>query len=263
MIAAAFRQLVPLGSIAFNTYREAARSKILYSILFFALFLILFSAVMGEVSLYQNERIIKDIGLFALSTFGALMAVFLGASFVYKEIERKSIYNIVSKPIHRWQYFIGKFFGIVATLLVQLVLMLIALLAVLWLWLGALPWVLLPAFVLICVEVCLVTTIALFFSSFSTPYLSGFLTIGTYVAGRSSYMIQQLASRVESEGLRFLLDLADRLLPALYIFDVSTEVTYNLPIPTTFLLQAAAYGLCYAAILLFLGSVIFSRRDFT
>ncbi len=121
-------------AVAFNTYREAVRSKVLYSILFFGLFIIGFAAILGELSLYQNERVIKDVGLFALSLFGNLMAIFLGVSFLYKEIERKSIYNIVSKPIHRWQYFIGKFAGIIGTLWLQLFFMLIVLTLVLFIW---------------------------------------------------------------------------------------------------------------------------------
>lgn len=262
MTGSPLASLRPIVSIAFNTYREAARSKILYSILFFALFLITFSAVIGEVSLHQNERIIKDLGLFALATFGSLMAIFLGASFVHKEIERQSIYNIVSKPIKRWHYFIGKFFGILFTLLIQLCIMAILLVAVMYIWVGTVPETLLLAFVLVCVEVTIVTTVALFFSSFSTPYLSGFLTLGVWIAGKSAHMLQQLANRIDSTGLRWLIDLADRVVPALYTFDVSTQVTYDLPIPGSFLFHASAYGVCYTAILLFLGAVIFTKRDF-
>jgi ABC-type transport system involved in multi-copper enzyme maturation permease subunit len=248
--------------IAFNTYREAARSKVLYSILFFGLFLITFAAVLGELSFYQNERVITDVGLFALSLFGNLMAVFLGVSFVYKEIERKSIYNIVSKPIHRWQYFVGKFAGILATLLLQLVVMFAVLLGVLSVWAEGLPSSLFVALGLIAVEVTIVTTIALLFSSFSTPYLSGFLALGTYVVGKSSHLLVQFAGSVESAVLAILLEAADRIVPALHLFNVTTQVTYDLPIPSAFVAHAALYGLGYAAVVLLFGALIFSRRDF-
>lgn len=249
-------------AIAFNTYREAVRSKVLYSILFFGLFLIGFAAVLGELSLYQNERVIKDVGLFALSLFGNLMAIFLGVSFVYKEIERKSIHNIVSKPIHRWQYFLGKFVGILVTLWLQLVVMLLLLTVVLSIWAQSIAGNLYIAFLLICVEVTVVCTIALLFSAFSTPYLSGFLTLGAVLVGKSADLIHRAASGVGNEMLQVVLDATHRIVPALYIFNVSTEVTYDLPIPARFVYHATVYGVCYSAVMLLFGALIFTRRDF-
>lgn len=253
--------LRPILAIAFNTYREAVRSKILYSILFFGVFLITFSAVLGELSLYQNNRVIKDIGLFALSLFGNLMAIFLGSSFLHKEIERRSIYNIASKPIHRWHYFVGKFVGVWVTLMVQLSFMFAVFTAVVAVYLGSISASLFVAFVLICVEVTVMASVALFFSSFSTPYLSGFFALGILVAGKSAEVLERLVTGAEP-GLRALVHLTERVLPSLYIFNVTEYVTYDLPIPPSFVYHAAMYGLCYAAIALMIGSVAFSRRDF-
>ena len=249
-------------TIAFNTYREAVRSKILYSILFFGIFLIAFSVALGEFSFYQNERVIKDVGLFALSTFGSLMAVFLGVSFVYKEIERKSIHNILSKPVRRWQYFLGKFLGIVTTLYLQLALMFAVLCGILLFWIQRLPANVTIAFFLICVEVTIVTTIALLFSSFSTPYLSGFMTLGAYLIGKGGAFILRFAEGREEVALKVLLNLADRIVPALYVFDISAQVTYDLKVPPRFIYHAVGYGLCYSIVVLMAGMLIFSRRDF-
>lgn len=255
-------RLTPVLSVAFNTYREAVRSKVLYSILFFGLFMILFSAALGELSLYQNERVIKDVGLFSLSLFGNVMAIFLGASFLYKEIERKSIYNIVTKPIHRWQYFVGKFLGLTFTLYLQLLIMTVLLAIVVSVWAEGFPVKMLVAASMVGVEVTMMTTIALLFSSFSTPFLSGFLSLGAFVIGKSASIIQNFAVSAENGILQSLLEFADRIAPALYIFNLSTEVTYDLAIPTQFLVQSTLYGLCYAAIMLVFGCLIFSRRDF-
>ncbi len=251
----------PLVSIAFNTYREAVRSKILYSILFFGLFLIGFSVVLGEVSLHQNVRVIKDIGLFALSLFGNLMAIFVGVSFVYKEIERKSIYNILSKPIPRWKYFLGKFAGIVFTLYVQLLVMFGLFLAVLAFY-DTMPINVFWAFALICVEVTVIVTVALLFSSFSTPYLSGFLTLGVFVIGKGSNLLMNLASEFENAALTMFLEVVDRVAPALYIFNLSTQVTYDLEVPVRYVVHATLYGVGYAGVVLLAGMLIFSRRDF-
>ncbi|MCA9562579.1 MAG: ABC transporter permease subunit [Myxococcales bacterium] len=251
-----------LTSISFNTYREAVRSKILYSILFFGLFMISFAAVLGEVSYYQNLRVIKDIGLFSLSLFGDLMAIFLGASFVYKEIERKSIFNILSKPLKRWHYFVGKLLGILATLYIQLLIMFVTLVVVISVYSDGLPPNLISAFLLICTEVTVVATVALFFSAFSTPYLSGFFSLGMLVAGKAGETFQRMVSASENEGLRFVFGLLDRILPALWTFNLATEVTYEIPVPPTFVLNAMLYGFAYAAVLAMLGSWVFSRRDF-
>jgi len=249
-------------TIAFNTYREAVRSKILYSILFFGLFLIAFSAALGEFSFHQNERVIKDVGLFSLSIFGSVMAIFLGVSFVYKEIDRKSIYSILSKPVRRWHYFLGKFIGIMGTLYLQLFMMFVVLCGLLKVWIGGVHPNVGLAFLLICVEVTVVCSIALLFSSFSTPYLSGFMTLGAFLIGKGGEMIQRFSAGRDEALVRFLLDIADRVAPSLYVFDVSTQVTYNLTIPSKFMYHAAAYGFLYAAIVVLLGIVIFSRRDF-
>jgi ABC-type transport system involved in multi-copper enzyme maturation permease subunit len=252
----------PIASIAFNTYREAVRSKILYGILFFGLFLIVFAGFLGNFSLNQNQRVILDIGLFAISLFGSVMAIFLGASFVHKEIERKSIYAILSKPIRRWHYFVGKFLGILLTLFLQLIVMMILHVTVLKLWGLSVPGSLYIAFGLLLVEVMVVTTVALLFSSFSTPYLSAILTLGVYIGGKAAELLQTAASSAENSMLILLIGLADRIVPALYTFNRSTEVTYDLPIPSAFVFNAVVYGLCYTAIVLTLGALIFSRRDF-
>ena len=254
--------LYTVSSIAFNTYREAVRSKILYSILFFGIFIIGFSAALGEFSFYQNERVIKDVGLFALSTFGSLMAVFLGVSFVYKEIERKSIHNILSKPVRRWQYFVGKFLGIVFTLYLQLLLMFVVLCVILFFWVEHVPINVVIAFVLICVEVTIVTTIALLFSSFSTPYLSGFMTLGAYLIGKGGAFIRRFAEGRDEVVLQAVLDVADRITPALYVFDISAQVTYDLRVPGRFIYHAVAYGFCYSVVVIMVGILVFSRRDF-
>ena len=253
--------LRPVLSIAFNTYREAVRSKILYSILFFGIFMIIFSAALGEFSLNQNVRVIKDVGLYALSIFSCMMAIFLGISFVYKEIEQKSIFNLLSKPIHRWQYFLGKFLGIVFTVYLQVFFMFLVLLGLLTIWVDSLPVNLIIATYLIFLEVSILVTIALFFSSFSTPYLSGFFTIGTYIVGKSGHLLIPFTEG-KGEALRLLLTGIDRIIPAFHMLDVSTEVTYSLPIPGLYVFHATLYCLGYSAILLLLGMTIFSRRDF-
>jgi ABC-type transport system involved in multi-copper enzyme maturation permease subunit len=251
-----------LIAIITATFREAVRNKILYSILFFAIALILLAVAMGSASLRQEDRIIKDIGLFALHFFSDVIAIFLGVTMVHQEIERKTIYNVLSKPVSRHVYFAGKFLGMALVLLVQLVVMCAALTAVMLVRGDALSVTLGYAYALTYVECIVILGFALFFSSFSTPYVSGFLTLGVWMVGGLIQNLQGYVTQIESafqaQVARFFVAVS----PDLSFFSLTTQLTYEIPVTGTYLYHAAFYGLGYAALLLVAGSLIFARRDF-
>src|SRR5690606_4097344 len=147
-------------AIALNTFREAVRSKILYAILFFAVLLILGSLAFGELSLYQQERAIQDLGVVVITLFGSLIAIYTGVSLLYKEIDKKTIYTIVSKPIERWHFLVGKYLGILITMAVQVAFMSAIFLGMLWVRDIPIGLTLLQALLLIYVEIAVVAAIA-------------------------------------------------------------------------------------------------------
>ncbi|MGI8906750.1 MAG: ABC transporter permease [Candidatus Sumerlaeaceae bacterium] len=110
-------------AIALNTFKEAVRNKVLYFLLIFALLIMGFSAVISDLSIASPEKLIKDLGLASIDFFGFLIAVFVGVYLVYNELDRKTIYTIVSKPIDRTQFLLGKFFGLLFTIFVNVVIM--------------------------------------------------------------------------------------------------------------------------------------------
>ena len=186
-------------AIAVNVFRESVRDKILYNLVLFAILMIGASYVIGQLTAGQDVKIIKDLGLAATTLFGLFIAVFIGIGLVSKEVERRSIYSLLSKPIHRYQFVLGKYAGLVLTLVVNILVMAAALYAVLaymrWgiepsierAWdAPALDPALLTAVLLILLELMLVTAIALFFSTFSTPLLSAAFTFGITIAGHFS-----------------------------------------------------------------------------
>ena len=116
-----------ISSIAENTFRETIRDRVLYNILFFALGMIILSLVVSQWSLGEEVKILKDFGLSIMSLFGLLIGIFIGVGLIFKEIEKKTIYVIISKPIHRYQFILGKYFGLLLTLLVNIIIMSIAL----------------------------------------------------------------------------------------------------------------------------------------
>ncbi len=176
-------------AIAINVFRESVRDKVLYNLVMFAILLIGASYLLGQLTAGQDVKIIKDLGLSAISLFGLFIAVFIGIGLVSKEVERRSVYSLVSKPIRRYQLVLGKYLGLTLTLAVNVSIMAAALYAVLgYLSSGFPPGVqrawdapaldpaLLKAVGLILVELMLVTSIAVFFSTFSTPMLSAAFT---------------------------------------------------------------------------------------
>lgn len=248
--------------IAIATFREAVRNKILYSILFFAIALILLAVAIGSASLAQDERILKDVGLFALHFFSDMIAIFIGVTMVYQEMERKTIYNVLSKPVSRHTYFFGKFAGMALTLGVQLSVMFAALVGVMAFRGDPLSSTLGAAALLAYVECIVVLGFALFFASFSTPYVSGFLTLGIWVVGG---LIQNLAAHLPNLEVGFGRSLARffvAISPDLSLFSLTTQLTYSIPVTKAYVLHAAVYGLSYACFFLVAGSLIFSRRDF-
>ena len=261
--------------IAVNVFRESVRDKVLYNLLLFAILLIGASYVLGQLTAGQDVKIIKDLGLAATSIFGLFIAVFIGIGLVSKEVERRSIYALLAKPIHRYQLVVGKYCGLVLTLVVNVSVMAGAL----YLVLAYLQWgvpadvrrtwdapavdpALLKAVLLILVELMIVTAIALFFSTFSTPILSAALTFGFYVAGHFSGDLRNFQEIVDSRGAAALARAVYWVLPNLAQFDVKSEVVHGRPIVFGYLGLTTAYGVVYIAMLLLVSAVIFSRRDF-
>jgi ABC-type transport system involved in multi-copper enzyme maturation permease subunit len=261
--------------VAINVFRESVRDRVPYNLVVFAILLIASSYLIGQLTAGQDVKIIKDLGLAATSVFGLFISIFIGIGLVSKEVERRSIYALLSKPVTRAQFVAGKYAGLVLTLAVNVSVMTIALYVILayMVWTEA-PTIragwdapgmdpaLLKAVFLIFVELMLVTAIALFFSTFSTPILSAALTFGLYVAGHFNADLKNFEKVVSSKAAARLARGVYHVLPDLSAFDVKTEVVHGLPVTLGYLATTAAYGLAYVAALLLVATFIFSRRDF-
>jgi ABC-type transport system involved in multi-copper enzyme maturation permease subunit len=262
-------------AIAVNVFRESVRDKVLYNLVLFAIVLIGASYLIGQLTAGQDIKIIKDLGLAATSMFGLFIAVFIGIGLVSKEVERRSVYALLAKPIHRRQLVLGKYCGLILTLAVNVAAMALALYVTLiymsWA-MGsgamrvpdapALDPALLTAMGLILVELMLVTAIALFFSTFSTPILSAALTFGLYLVGHFSGDLRNFQDVVDSPGAARLARGLYWVLPNLAQFDVKDRVVHGTPVPIAYVATTVAYGAVYIAMLLVVSMFIFSRRDF-
>lgn len=251
-----------IRAIAFHTLKEAIRDRILYLILFFAVVCIGFSRLLALLTLGDRVKIIKDVGLSSLSLFGALMAILIGTGLVYKEIDKKTIYTLLSKPIHRYQFLLGKFFGLVLTLFIMLLLMSIIFLALLFFHTFKIEWQMLIAILYIFLELCLITSVALLFSCFSTPILSSIFSLAFYLIGHTAWGLETLIIKIKPGFGKAIAQALYQFLPDLENFNFKTEIVYNLPIPPSIFLFSMLYGIFYTLFVLTIALLIFRKRDF-
>jgi ABC-type transport system involved in multi-copper enzyme maturation permease subunit len=252
-------------AIARNAFREAVRDRVLYNLVLFVLLLIAGAIFLGELSAGQEAKIIVDLGLSAMLLFGAFIAIFVGVGLVYKEIERRTLYAILSKPIGRGQFLLGKYLGLCATLLVNIVVMGIGLsLALAYVRRGWDPLIgkVWPAILLIFFELAILTGVALLFSSFSSPALSALLTFFVFVIGHFSADLKSLATSSGSAPARFVFRALYYLLPNLSNYSVITPAAHGLTPDAGSILMAIVYAIVYNAVLLAAATLIFSRRNF-
>ena len=256
-------------AISLNTFREAIRNKVLYSLLFFAVLLIASALALGQMSLHEEARVTVDLGLGGIALFGVLIAIFVGVNLVYKELDKKTVFSLIPKPIHRFEFILGKFGGMVLTLAVQIAIMSAVLFAILRLQGSPIGGAVVRAIVLIFVEVVVVTAIAVLFSSFSSPFLSGAFTLGMFVVGRSLPELRELITKLHEVALRDVLWASTRLLPDLHIFYASGSMlngqyatVHRVYVDWSYVATASSYGLGYAACALVVAILLFSRRDF-
>ena len=264
------------ASIAVHVFKDSVRDKVLYNLVGFAVLMISASYLIGQLTAGQDVKIIKDLGLAATAIFGLFIAVFIGIGLVAKEVERRSIYTLLSKPVRRDQVILGKYAGLVLTLAVNLAVMAVALYCVLayvslteseefkrgW-EAPAVDPAMLKAFFLIFVQLMLITAVALFFSTFSSPMLSAALTFGLYVAGHFSQDLRNFEEVVDSPVAAYLAKGLHYALPNLAPFDIAAEVVHAQPVTLQYVALTTTYGLTYIAVLLLVAMFIFSRRDFT
>jgi ABC-type transport system involved in multi-copper enzyme maturation permease subunit len=252
-------------TIARNAFREAVRDRVLYNLVLFVLGLTVVSIFVGELSAGQETKIIVDLGLSAMLLFGTFIAIFVGVGLVYKEIERRTVYAIFSKPVGRGEFLVGKYLGLCLTLGLNLAIMGLGLSLALvyvrggWNPLALSIW---PAVLLIFMELMILTAVALLFSSFSTPALSALLTFFVFIIGHFSADLRSFASSMGTASARWFFAALYYLLPNLSNYSFITPAAYGeTPTPTA-LLGAFAYAILYSAVLLAAATLIFNRRNF-
>jgi ABC-type transport system involved in multi-copper enzyme maturation permease subunit len=263
-------------AIALNTFREAIRHKVLYGILVVVVLANLFALILGEMSLHNEARVAVDVGLGGLSLFGSITAIALGVTLLYNEVQKKTIHVILAKPLERYEFVLGKYLGMAITLTLLVALFALFLAALLALASAVNPgdpirWTssLTKAVLLGWMEVLIVAALAVFFSSFSTPYLSGIFTFAIFFLGRTSDEIRLSILRFKRVWIRGIAWVGLNAIPDLRMFGISggeidgKPVTVHAEFVTWgYVGSAALYAFCWMAGLLLLAVLVFRRREF-
>jgi ABC-type transport system involved in multi-copper enzyme maturation permease subunit len=250
-----------LLAIASNTFREAIRDKILYAILFFALLMLFASMALGEMSLGHTVQITKNFGLTAISLFGIMIAIFTGVSLVHKEIDKRTLYTIISKPIHRYHFILGKYLGMLLTAVAQFIALTAIFTLLILIQQHYLESQIFLALFLYWMEIMLIISIALFCSAFTTPFFSGLFTFSIFLIGRLMPEIMLVLDKTENPVIWLVLKLSTYL-PNLQLFNVGERVVHQEIVPVSDLFSLSFYCLSYIGIFLLLAIALFSRRDF-
>ncbi len=252
-------------TIARNAFREAVRDRVLYNLVLFVLLLIASAIFVGELSAGEEAKVIVDLGLSAMLLFGAFISIFVGVGLVYKELERRTIYAIFSKPVGRGEFLVGKYLGLCLTLLVNIVVMGVGVsLALLYVKRGWDPLILSiwPAVMLIFVELMILTAVALLFSSFSSPALSALLTFFVFIIGHFSADLKTLSTSLGTGSGRWFFTALYYLLPNFANYSFITEAGHGLTPDAARAGVAILYALAYITALLAAATLIFNRRNF-
>ena len=253
-----------VAAVAWNTFREAVRDRVLYNLVFFALLMMAAAVLVGQISIGIERIVIVTLGLTAISVIGLLIAVFIGVGMVSKEIDKRTLYALLAKPVRRWEFLVGKFGGLVLTLVVNTAAMTAGLfLALLYVKrpLEATDTTVLIAVYFILLKLALVVALALLFSSYTTSLLAILFTAGLYVAGLFVQEMRSFHSETMAPALREGLRWLSYVLPNFENFNVMAAAAHGRMVPAGLVAQNTAYAMLYCGVVLVAAATVFSRRD--
>lgn len=251
-----------LLTLALNGFRESRRNRVTLTVILFGIGLLLCTTLVTDVTVYTFDRVVTDIGLGAMSIILVILAIFLSSGQLSREIERRTIFLTVSKPISRSTFLIGRLAGNMLTLGVLLIAMAAVFFLEALLTRTAITGPMVTAIAVLWVELLVLTSVGFLMSSFSSQLVSAVVTTGVYFAGHLAPDIYTLASRSKSEAIRLGGKVVYYILPDLSRLNFRPRATYNLHAPASLIAVSVGYGFAYATVLIVLATVVFSRRDF-
>jgi len=252
-----------ISAIASNTFREAVRDRVLYNLIAFALLMVGAALLVGQISIGIERIVLVNLGLTAVSLFGMVIAIFIGIGLVSKEIEKRTLYTMLSRPVRRWEFVLGKFCGLAGTLVVNTFFMAVGFFAALLYLAHGFQWSdtgLLVALYFIVLEFVILTAMALLFSSFSSPLLAAIFTFALFVIGSFSEDLRGFAAMAHGPT-HWLTMMAAYLVPNFASLNVISSVAHGEPVASSLVLYNTVYAVLYASAALAGAVLIFDRRN--
>jgi len=253
-----------LWAIAYSTFREAVRDRVLYNLIVFALLIVGAALLVGQISIGIERLVLVNLGLTSISLFGIVIAIFIGIGLVSKEIEKRTLYTVLAaRPVRRWEFIIGKFLGLVGTLTVNAFFMSAGFFAAL-LYLAhrfqRADADLLVAIYFILLQFVLITSLALFFSTFSSPLLSAVFAFSLFVIGTFADDMRGFAKLTEG-GTKWVMTGMSYLVPNFSSLNVISQVAHSVPVPGHLVLLNTLYVLAYAVAVNCAAVLVFEKRN--
>ena len=250
-------------AIASNTFREAVRDRVLYNLILFALIMIGASLLIGQITIAVQKQLLINLGLTSISLFGVLIAIFIGIGLVSKEIDKRTLYTVLTRPVGRWEFILGKFFGLLGTLVVNATLMSLGFFAALFYLVHRFERSdasILIAIYFILWQLVIVTALALLFSSFSTPIESSVLTFALFVVGSFSEDLRVFAASATGAS-HYLATAMSYVVPNFSALNVIAQVAHGKAVDPRLIFLNTIYALTYAGTAVCAASIIFQNRN--
>jgi ABC-type transport system involved in multi-copper enzyme maturation permease subunit len=250
-----------IRAIAINTFREAVRDRILYLFIGFAMLLVVSTKIFGMLTVGDEAKIVKDIGLASMQFFSMLIAVMMSMLLVSREVDNRTVFNILAKPVQRWQFLLGKYLGLVAIVAANLLLITVVLSAMVLVYTGQWDPMLFFAAAMTLLEMLVLAAFAIFFAVLTKPILGSLMTLVVFLIGHMSGVLLMLSRELTGTFTRGAITVLYYLIPNLERFNFRTEVVHDLPIPPAAVGWAVVYALALVAAMLFLANLLFRSRD--
>jgi ABC-type transport system involved in multi-copper enzyme maturation permease subunit len=250
-----------IRAIAVNTFREAIRDRILYLFIGFAIIMVISTKLFGMLTVGDESKIVKDIGLAAMQFFSMLIAVMMSMLLISREVDNRTVFNILSKPVRRWQFILGKYLGLVAIVAVNLLLITVILVVMVLIYTGQFDPMLVFAAFMTMLEMSVVAAFATLFAVLTRPILGSLMTLAMFIVGHTSADLWMLTRHLPGTFTRAVITVVYYLVPNLERFNFKTEVVHDLPIEPAAVGWAVVYASAFVAVLLFLAALRFQTKD--
>ena len=251
-----------LTAITLNTFREAIRDRVLYNLILFVLLLVASAPLFGQISIGMEKLILVNVGLSSISLFGVIIAIFIGIGLVSKEIEKKTLYTILSRPVRRWEFIVGKYLGLIMTLVVNTALMTAGFYIALMITNGLhkTDSLLLVAIYFTVLQFLIVTALTVLFSTFSSPIFSAIFAFALFVIGTFAEDLKNFAA-ISKGAAKLLASAAAYLMPNFASLNVIAQTAHDQGIGGHLILFNTLYAMLYSASAVAAAVLIFERRN--